>query len=97
MRLRRFTLFVLFWVPWIALAQTITITNGVQNYASLTSTTVNMSGRCELWVTSSITPLSGCAVNLNSVDAWLFLPGIKPLTRDGYYPNRVGESTAANR
>jgi Ca-activated chloride channel homolog len=25
------------------------------------------------------------------------LPGIKPLTRDGYYPNRVGESTAANR
>ena len=59
-------------------AQTLTLTNGVQKYASLTSTTVNMSESCELWVTNSAAPLSGCTVNLNSPDAWLFLPGVKP-------------------
>jgi autotransporter-associated beta strand protein len=59
-------------------AQTLTITNGVQKYASLTTTTVAMSGRCELWLTNSTAPLSGCTVNLNSIDSWLFLPGVKP-------------------
>ena len=34
-------------------SETLTITNGVQKYTALTNTTVNMSGRCELWVTSS--------------------------------------------
>src|SRR6187551_1179433 len=58
----------------VASAQTV-ITNGVQKYASLASTTVIMSNRCELWVTNSVTPLSGCTINLNSADAWLFLPG----------------------
>ncbi len=61
-----------------AIAQTLTITNGVQKYASLTSTTVNMSGKCELWVTNSSAPLSGCTINLNSTDSWLFLTGVKP-------------------
>ncbi len=55
----------------------LTITNGVQKFASLTSTTVTMSNKCELWVTN-ITPLSGCIINLNSTDAWLFLTGVKP-------------------
>jgi len=63
--------------PLLTSAQTLTLTNGVQKYASLTSTTVNMSGVCELWATNS-SPLSGCALNLNSVDAWLFLPNVKP-------------------
>ncbi len=59
-------------------AQILTITNGVQKYASLTGATVTMSNRCELWVTNSTTPLSGCTINLNSIDAWLFLTGVKP-------------------
>lgn len=60
-----------------ASGQTLTITNGVQKYASLTSMTVNMSGKCELWATNAA-PLTGCTINLNSVDAWLFLPNVKP-------------------
>src|SRR6185369_13822807 len=70
-------------------AQSITITNGVQKYASLTSTTVNMSGRCELWVTGSSTPLSGCTINLNSTDSWLFLPGVKPSVVASTYLGQV--------
>ncbi len=75
-------------LPLVADAQ-ITITSGVQKYASLAGTTVNMSGRCELWVTNSSTPLSGCIVNLNSVDAWLFLPGIKPSVVASTYLGQV--------
>jgi autotransporter-associated beta strand protein len=69
-------------------AQTITLTNGVQRYASLTGTTVNMSGSCELWVTNA-SPLSGCAIHLNSSDAWLFLPGVKPSVAAAAYLGQV--------
>lgn len=76
-------------LPWLAAAQTITITNGVQRYASLTATTVDMSGKCELWVTNISTPLSGCTINLNSSDAWLFLPGVKPSTVAASYLSQL--------
>ncbi len=59
-------------------AQTLAITNGVQVYASLTNTTVTMSNRCELRVTAANNPISGCTINLNYIDAWLFLTGVKP-------------------
>jgi putative hemolysin len=75
--IRLFALGVIAGLSLAASAQTITITNGVQKYGSLTSTSVTMSGRCELWVTNS-SPLSSCLINLNSADAWLFLPGVKP-------------------
>src|SRR6185436_10648863 len=78
-------------------SQTLTITNGVQKYASLTNTAVNLSGKCELWLTDSITPLSGgCIINLNSPDAWLFLPGIKPsVAATRAYLNQIKVSGAA--
>ncbi len=78
----------------VADAQALTISAGVQKYGSLTGTTVNMSGRCELWVTNSSTPLSGCTINLNSVDAWLFLPGIKPSVVASTYLGQVRVSGA---
>lgn len=58
--------------------QSLTMTNGVQKYASLANTTVTMSGRCELWVTNYLCPISDCVINLNSTDSWLFLSGVKP-------------------
>src|SRR5581483_3505791 len=66
------------WFAFNALSQTISLSSGVQKYASLTNATVTMSGKCELWVTNSSSPLSGCTINLNSVDAWLFLPAVRP-------------------
>ena len=76
-------------------AQTLNITNGVQKYAALTSTTVNMSGTCELWLTNSSTPLSSCAIHLNSADAWLFLPGVKPSVVTSTYLGQVNVSGMA--
>ncbi len=61
-----------------AAAQTLVITNGVQTFVGLTNTSVTMSNRCELRLTSTSGPLSGCVVNLNSQDAYVVFPGIKP-------------------
>jgi hypothetical protein len=58
----RLVLAVVASLPLMASAQ-ITITNGVQKYASLVSTTVTMTGKCELWVTNSATPLTACTIN----------------------------------
>ena len=59
-------------------AATLDINNGIQTYASLTNTTVTMTGRSELRLTSATAALTGCQVNLNSSDAWLFFTAIKP-------------------
>lgn len=75
-------------------AQTIKLANGVQKFASLTGTTVNMSGQCELWVTNSTTPLAGCTINLNSIDAWLFLPNVKPSAVASSYLSQLRVSGA---
>ena len=84
----------LFVSPLLASSQTLTITNGVQKYAALASTTVTMSNRCELWVTNA-TPLSGCAINLNSTDSWLFLPNVKPSVTVSTYLGQVKVSGAS--
>jgi hypothetical protein len=60
------------------LAAAIAIDNQVQTYASLSNTTVTMTGRSELRLTAAANPLTGCTVHLNSPDAWLFLLEIKP-------------------
>ncbi|HUZ07104.1 MAG TPA: hypothetical protein VMV89_06400, partial [Candidatus Paceibacterota bacterium] len=79
----------------VAGAQTMTFSNGVQKYASLTGATVNMSGRCELWVTNASTPLSGCTINLNSIDAWLFLTGVKPSVVASTYLGQIKINNAS--
>ena len=78
-----------------ASAQTLTITNGVQIYASLTNTVVTMSNRCELRATSTNAPLTGCTINLNSTDAFLVLPGILPSVVASSYLGQVRINGAA--
>ncbi len=75
--------------PLAVSAQTLTITNGVQTYATLSATTVTMSNRCELRITSASSPISGCTINLNSSDAWLLLTGIKPSAVASTYLGQV--------
>jgi len=65
------------------------ITNGVQKFGSLASTSVTLSNHCELWVTNATSPLSGCTINLNSADAWLFLPNVKPSVTTSAYLGQV--------
>lgn len=75
-------------------AQTLTLSNGVRKFGALTNATAELSGRCELWATNSV-PLSGCQINLNSLDAWLFLPGVKPSVVTSTYLAQVRISGTA--
>jgi autotransporter-associated beta strand protein len=90
-KLRTIALFCVVFVALspVARAQTIVITNGVQTYASLTSTTVIMSNRSELRVTNSTVPISGCLINLNSTDAYCVLQNIKPSVVVSTYLSQV--------
>lgn len=76
------------WLP-ATFGQTINITGGIQTYTALANTTVNMTNRCELRVTSATGPLTGCTINLNSVDAYLVLPGVKPSVVAATYLGQV--------
>jgi len=92
----RVVLAMLAWIlPFASGAQTLSITGGVQKYGALTNMSVDMSGHCELWVTSGVTPLSGCVINLNSTDAWLFLPALAPSTVVSSYLGQVFVNGAA--
>jgi len=67
----------------------LTITNGVQKYGLLAGVNVTLSNRCELWLTNATTPLANCTINLNSVDAWLFLSNVKPSVTTSTYLSQV--------
>ncbi len=77
------------------LPNVMSINNGVHKYGSFVGATVTLSNRCELWVTNASSPLAGCTIRLNSSDAWLFLPNVKPSATIGTYLGQVqvkGES-----
>ena len=67
-----------FLLPVAAFSQVLNITNGIHTYTTLDNTTVTMTGRSELHVTSTANPIPGCLIHLNSPDAWFFLPAIRP-------------------
>jgi autotransporter-associated beta strand protein len=86
---RAIFLALLFGLPLSVAAQTLTITNGIQIYGTLTNTTVTMTGRCELRVMATNNPISGSIINLNSSNAWFFLPNIRPSAVSASYLSQV--------
>ncbi|MES2474968.1 MAG: LamG-like jellyroll fold domain-containing protein [Verrucomicrobiota bacterium] len=64
--------------PLTAGAQTLNLVNDVQTVATLINTTVTMSGKAELTLTGGGDPIPGCVIHLNSPDAWVFFPAIRP-------------------
>lgn len=78
------------------LSQTLNLTNGLQTATALTNTAVTLTGRAELVITATTNPLPGCIVNLNSPDAWLVLPAIRPSNFSTNYLSqlRVNGATA---
>lgn len=82
-------------LPLASKAQTLVITNGVQTYTSLASTTVTMSNRCELRITGTSTPLSGCIISLNSADTCFVMQNIAPSVVVSTYLSQVRVNGAA--
>ena len=81
--------------PFNVSAQTLSITNGVQTYSSLTNTAVTMSGHSELHLTTTNNPIPGCTINLTSPDAWVLLPNIRPSVVQASYLGQFFVSGAA--
>ncbi len=70
-------------------AQTLTINDAAQTYASLTNTTATLTGRAELRITGTGDPLTGCVVHLNSPDAWLRMTSFNPSQVSSTFLSRV--------
>lgn len=76
-------------------AQTLVITNGVQTYGALGNTTVILSNRSELRITSSSAPITGCLISLNSPDAFFVMLNVKPTTLISTYLTQLRINGAA--
>jgi len=75
--------------PRLAAAQTLSLTNGVRIYGSLTNTTVTMTGRSELRITATTSPIPGCLIHLNSADSYFVLQNLQPSTVVASYLSQV--------
>lgn len=71
-----------------AWAQGLVLDAGVRKLGALTGATATLSGRCELWLTNA-TPLSAATVHLDSPDAWLFLPAVRPSVVASTYLSQI--------
>ncbi len=76
-------------IPFAARAQTLAIHDDIQTLATLTNTTVTLTGRAELRITGTGDPLPGCVVHLNSPDSMLLLTGIVPSATASTFLSRI--------
>jgi hypothetical protein len=76
-------------LPLSVVGQTLNIHDDVQTYASLTNTTVTLTGRAELRLTGTGDVLPGCLVHLNSPDARVLFTAIAPSTVNSTFLSRL--------
>jgi hypothetical protein len=79
----------LFLFPMLTAAQTLDVHDAVRFYATLSNTTVTMTGRAELRITGAGDPIAGSVIHLNSPDAWLLMTGIAPSQVAATFLSRV--------
>ncbi len=78
------------WLAWgSASANVLEIQDRTVTVATLTDTTVTMSGRSELHITDPGDPIPGCVIHLNSPDSWLFFSSIRPFTANASFLGRI--------
>jgi hypothetical protein len=68
----------LFLFPLLAAAQALHLHDAVRTFATLSNTTVTMTGRAELRLAGAGDPMVGSFIHLNSPDAWLLLSSVAP-------------------
>ncbi|GAA5117373.1 autotransporter-associated beta strand repeat-containing protein [Luteolibacter yonseiensis] len=74
---------------------TLTLANDSQSFATLSGTTVTMTGRSELRITGNTAPITGCVIHLNSPDSWFFMTTVRPATVSSSYLSQVRVNGAA--
>jgi autotransporter-associated beta strand protein len=81
--------------PAAASALTLNINDQSQTFATLTNTTVSMTGRSELHITGTSNPISGSVISLDSPDAWFFMTNVKPSVVNSTYLGQIRVNGAA--
>lgn len=81
--------------PLPAAAQTLSINNDIQTYATLSNTSVTMAGKSELRITGSGDPIPGCVINLSSADAWVVMANVVPSQVVSTFLSRIQVNGAA--
>ncbi|HYO09525.1 MAG TPA: LamG-like jellyroll fold domain-containing protein [Tepidisphaeraceae bacterium] len=76
-------------------ATALTISQGVHAYATLSDTTVTMTGKSELHVTGASSALPGSTIHLNSPDAWFWLDNVQPAAAQSTYLSQIRVNGAA--
>lgn len=90
------------WRDYLGTGETMTADQLLHNdsltVAALTNTTIEITGQSELHITGSSNVISGGEIWLNSEDAWVFFPNLKPseVSRDYLDKIRVGGEAAFN-
>lgn len=92
--LRRILFAAFLMLPFSVAAQTITLTNDIQTYATLASTTAMLTGKSELRITGTMSPITGSVIHLNSPDSWFVMTGIRPSVVNSTYLSQVRVSGA---
>lgn len=60
------------------------IPDSVQTYTTLTNTVVTMTGKSELHITGTGTPIAGSTIHINSEDSWLWFEKLRPTAADDF-------------
>ena len=69
--------------------------NQAMSVGSLTNTIIELTGDAELHITGTNNPIAGSEIRLNSADAWLFFPNVKPSEVNANYLSQIRVNGAA--
>lgn len=76
-------------IPLFGFAQVLELENDIFTFSGFTNQEVRLSGRCELRITGAGDPIPDSVIHLNSHDAWLVFPNIKPSDVSANLLNRI--------
>lgn len=76
-------------------AQALTLDHAIQTYTSLANTTATLTGRSELRITGTSSPLTACTIHLNSPNSWLLMTKTAPSAVNSTYLSQVRVNGAA--
>lgn len=73
----------------------VSIDNQSQTHVTLTDSTATMTGRSELHITGTASPIANSIIHLNSPDAWFFMDNVKPSVVNSTYLSQIRVNGAA--
>ena len=86
---------LMLWIIPLRSQGQLVLSNQYYEVAALTDSMIEMYGRSELHITGSDTPVSNSSINLNSINAWVFLDEVQPSLVSALLPQFTVNGSAA--